>query len=127
MGVGGAIDDQYKQVQVKMQQQELNSKVKFQDAQSANLAAETLIKDKQLHQMDQQEQDRHTASSLETVEHLNTLGIQPTLVTANNSGGAEATAGLQQPDVQLACDSLTTPGLGLSAAKRTVSSAWIVK
>jgi hypothetical protein len=95
-GVGAQMQDATQQQQLKTQQAEAASRIKFQDAQSANLATEALIKDKQLHQMDEQRQDAHNAASLDTVNKLQALGITPTLVVSNNAGGAEAQAGLQQ-------------------------------
>jgi len=79
-----------------MQKTELASRIKFQDAQSANLAAEAAIHDKQLHNMDQEAQDAHNAASLEQFKGLQALGLTPTLVVGNNHGGAEAKAGLEQ-------------------------------
>jgi hypothetical protein len=95
-GIGAQMQDATQQQQLKTQQAEAASRVKFQDAQAANLAAETLIKDKQLHQMDENQQDAHNAASLDSVEKLKALGITPTLVVDNNHGGAEVQAGLQQ-------------------------------
>lgn len=96
LGAGAALEDQANQQKMRMAQAESTSRIKFQDAQSANLVAETLIRDKQLHQMDQQEQDRHNSASVETIDRLQALGLSPTLVIPNNTGGAEANAALQQ-------------------------------
>ena len=95
-GAGQALEDNNKAKQLQIQQNESASRIKFQDAQAANFATETLIKDKQLHMMDQQEQDRHNEASLTTVDRLQALGISPTLVVPNNTGGQEAQEGLAQ-------------------------------
>lgn len=95
-GAAEELDQARKTEQVQMQKQELNSKIKFQDAQSANLVVETAIRDKHLHSMDQEQQDAHNTASLEQLKTLQGMGITPTIVTPNTKGGEEVKAGMQQ-------------------------------
>jgi len=96
MGAGAELQDQANQQEFKLKQQQQQSNIKFQDAQAANLAVETAIRDKQLHSMDQKDQDAHNEASVSMVERMKALGITPTIVADNNHGGAEVKAGLQQ-------------------------------
>lgn len=82
------------QMQNQMQEKEQTAKIKFQNAQAANMVAEAAIRDKQLHSYDQTQQDVHNAASLDTVERLARLGIRPDIAVANT--GEAAHAGLEQ-------------------------------
>lgn len=68
--------------------------VKFMNAQAASLAIDTAIHDKQLHNLDQQQQDTHISNALDQLKTMQGLGLQPTLVVDNHSSGAMN--GLQQ-------------------------------
>jgi hypothetical protein len=93
-GAAGGLAYIQQQKDNKIKTAEAQSRIKFQDAQSASLAAETAIRDKQLHNMDQEQQDTHNANALEQLKTMQGLGLQPTLVVDNHAQGA--TAGLQQ-------------------------------
>lgn len=77
-----------------MAQQEHDLKIKFMTAQAASMAADAAIKDKQLHSMDQKDQDAHIANALDQLKAMQGLGLQPTLVVDNHTNGA--ITGMQQ-------------------------------
>lgn len=94
--IAGGVSPQGVQHAADNQRQMADAKVKFASAQAANMVTEAAMRDQQLHNLPQEQQDAHNAASLEQMKELSGMGIQPTLVTDNNHGGSEAMAGLQQ-------------------------------
>lgn len=66
------------------------SRIKFQSAQAAEAVARAAMYDKQLHQMDQEFQDRHNASTAGFMKEMQDMGLTPTIVTDNHGTGANA-------------------------------------
>lgn len=99
-GLGNGVDTYVQQDALRQKQAQdaaqSASTIKFQTAQAANMVADTALRDAQLHNLPQEQQDAHNAASLQTMKDLEAMGVTPTLVTANNKGGAEAKAGLEQ-------------------------------
>jgi hypothetical protein len=71
-------------------------RIKFMSAQAASMATDAALHDKQLHSFDADHQNLLTDQALSQMKTLQDLGIAPTLVVANNSGGKEAMAGMEQ-------------------------------
>lgn len=95
-GIAGGISPTGVQHAADNERQLADAKVKFASAQAANMVTEAAIRDRQLHNLPQEQQDAHNAASLDQMKELAGMGIQPTLVVDNNKGGAAAMAGLQQ-------------------------------
>jgi hypothetical protein len=94
--VAGGTDPVQMQKVVQGEKDTFDSKVKFASAQAAAMAAEASIKDKQLHQMDEDHQIFVTNNGIEQLKQMQALGLTPTMVVPNNTGGKEAMTGLQQ-------------------------------
>ena len=74
-----------------LQQQKNQSDIKFQDAQSAHLAAETAVKEREVNSWDQDHQEEHTKSQLDIATKLQNLGFTPIASTDDNNDAAMAT------------------------------------
>jgi hypothetical protein len=89
-GAGANFNRQQQQVENDQKQQELNSNKIFRTAQAANMAADTAVKDAQLHNLPQVTQDAHNHLAAETAETYTKLFGNPTAVIPNDAGGASA-------------------------------------
>jgi hypothetical protein len=87
-------ENSQRQQQIDTQNQVAQSSIKFQSAQAASLAADAALKDQQLHNLPQQQQDIHTANALGQMKEMTAMGLTPTIVADNHATGAKA--GLQQ-------------------------------
>lgn len=76
-GDEGAIAGEQKQEQVQ-------SNIRFQSAQAANLVAEAAYRNKQLSRLDQEYEDQHNQNSLATMKDLQTMGIPFQVVGRSN-------------------------------------------
>jgi hypothetical protein len=95
-GAKAELEQQQQDLENAQKKQIIDSNIRFQTAQAANLVVETSLRDAQLHALPQQQQDAHNAASLEQLKSLQELGITPTLVIPNTTGGGEAKAGMEQ-------------------------------
>lgn len=94
--IAGGISPTGVQRAADQQQQVAQAKVKFENAQAANMVTEAAIHDQMLHNLPQEQQDAHNTASMELMKGFSAAGMQPVLVVDNNHGGASAMAGLQQ-------------------------------
>jgi hypothetical protein len=95
-GAGAELQNETNQKEFQLKQQRVQSDIRFQDAQAADMAARAAQRDHELHLMDQQEHRAEVNAGLENLTRLQSLGLVPTIVVPNNHGGAEAQAGLKQ-------------------------------
>jgi hypothetical protein len=95
-GAGAEQQNEANQKEFQLKQQQVQSNIRFQDAQAADMAARAAQRDHELHLMDAQEHRAEVNAGLENLTRLQSLGLVPTIVVPNNHGGAEAQAGMQQ-------------------------------
>jgi hypothetical protein len=69
---------------------EAKSRIKFQNAQSAEATARAAMYDQQLHQMPQEFQDTHNARTAAFMKDMQDMGITPTIMADNHGTGANA-------------------------------------
>jgi hypothetical protein len=89
-------DNQIEDQNQTIKKQESASRIRFQDAQAASMVQDATLKDIQIHNLPQQQQDAHNAAELSLMKTMDALGLAPTMVVDNNTGGKEASAGLEQ-------------------------------
>lgn len=88
------IENQQRQEQMDTQKAEVQSNIKFRDAQAAALAVDAKIKDIQLQNLPEQLRQQQEDHSLAIVKEFQEMGIQPRLAVPDT--GKDAMIGLQQ-------------------------------